>query len=279
MHEWLREQLAPPTFADDEDKTRIAWWLYIILLLAAAVALLYSLLSPFIDPKPAQAVAINCAMLAIYGGIMVLLRKGYVALAGMIFSLLLWLTVTLSVAAYGSVLSPGLLNYFGTIAIAGLLLGGRAALGFAGLAILATFGAVYAEYTNRLPAPIFPTSPLIMAWVAGTNFAVTALVTYMALRSVTVALARARTELAERRRAEENLRASEERFRAMIENISDAIALVEVDGKLQYLSPTAERILGYAATDRIGLSAFDNIVSPDHVAAVRQIYSELPATS
>ena len=174
-------------------------------------------------------------------------------------------------------LSPGLLNYFGIIAIAGLLLGGRAALGFAGLAILATFGAVYAEYTNWLPAPIFPTSPLIMAWVAGSNFAVTALVTHLALRSVTVALARARTELAERRRAEENLRASEERFRAMIENISDAIALVDIDGKLQYLSPTAERILGYTATERIGLSAFDNIVSPDHVAAVRQIFSELPA--
>ncbi len=277
MREWLREQLAPPTFAGDEDKTRIARWLYIILLLAAAVAFVYSLLSPFIDPKPAQAVAANCVMLAIYGGMLVLLRKGYVALASTIFSSLVWLVVTLSVAAYGSVLSPGLLNYFGAIAIAGLLLGGRAALGFAGLTILATFGAVYAEYTNRLPAPIFPTSPLIMAWVAGSNFAVTALTTHLALRSVTVALARARTELAERRRAEENLRASEERFRAMIENISDAIALVDVDGTVQYLSPAAERILGYATAERIGLSAFDNIVSSDHVAAVRQVFSELRA--
>jgi PAS domain S-box-containing protein len=206
-----------------------------------------------------------------------LLRRGRVAFASIVFSSLTWLVVTMSVVAYGSVVSPGLLNYFGTIAIVGLLLGGRAALGFAGLTILATAGAVYAEHTNRLPVPLLPTSPPIMGWIASLNFVVTALAIHLALRNVTESLTRARTELAERRRAEENLRASEERFRVMIENISDAIALVNAQGVVHYLSPAAERILGYTTAERIGQQALDNIAEPAEVARLQRMFDELVA--
>src|SRR5262245_14481498 len=270
MYERLRTQLAPPTFADDEDKTRTAKWLNVSLLTCSAVAVVYCLLAPFIDPMPAQAIAVNCVMLASYGGIRLLLRRGRVAFASILFSSLVWLIVTMTVVAYGSVLSPGLLNYFGTIAIVGLLLGGRAALGVAGLTILATAGAVYAEHTNRLPPPLLPTSPAIMGWVASLNFVVAALAIHLALRNVTESLARARAELAERRRAEENLRASEERFRVMIENISDAIALVNAQGVVHYLSPAAERILGYATAERIGQPALENMVEPDHASLLQR---------
>ncbi len=45
---------------------------------------------------------------------------------------------------------------------------------------------------------------------------------------------------------EEQLRQREVRNRALIENAPDAITLLGADGLLKYLSPSAQRILGYA---------------------------------
>jgi len=54
----------------------------------------------------------------------------------------------------------------------------------------------------------------------------------------------------EKERAEAEVRRSEERFRSLVQNGSDVVALVEPDGKVQYISPSFER-LGFA-TDASG---------------------------
>ena len=61
-----------------------------------------------------------------------------------------------------------------------------------------------------------------------------------------------RTELEARRRAEEALRDSEERFRAVAETATDAIVAADKRGHITYFNPGAERIFGYAARDVIG---------------------------
>ena len=50
----------------------------------------------------------------------------------------------------------------------------------------------------------------------------------------------------ERRRADERLRNSENRWRALIENSLDGIALLDAEAVIQYASPAATNILGYA---------------------------------
>lgn len=61
---------------------------------------------------------------------------------------------------------------------------------------------------------------------------------------------------AEQRQAVQALRESEERFRTVIEQGMDIIAIAEVDGTLRYVSPSVERVLGYASGELQGQAGF-----------------------
>jgi len=62
--------------------------------------------------------------------------------------------------------------------------------------------------------------------------------------------------------AEAALRASEERFRALVENSSDALLLIDAEGRITYVTPSSERHLGWPLKQMIGRSIFD-FIHPD----------------
>ncbi|HEX2188485.1 MAG TPA: PAS domain S-box protein [Longimicrobiaceae bacterium] len=72
-------------------------------------------------------------------------------------------------------------------------------------------------------------------------------------------------DVTERREAEEALRRSEERFRALIENASDLITILEPDGVIRYQSPAVEALFGYSQDELVGRNAFE-LIHPDDVA-------------
>ncbi len=78
----------------------------------------------------------------------------------------------------------------------------------------------------------------------------------------------------ERRRAEEALRESEERFRALVQNASDIITVIDADGTVRYVSPAIERVLGYRPEEMIGNSAFD-FLHPEDLEEARGIFAEI----
>jgi diguanylate cyclase (GGDEF)-like protein/PAS domain S-box-containing protein len=80
-------------------------------------------------------------------------------------------------------------------------------------------------------------------------------------------------DVTERRRFEEALKESEERFRSLVQNASDLITILEVDGTVRYDSPAIERMLGYGPEERVGSSTFDYI-HPEDVARVKRTFSE-----
>ncbi len=63
--------------------------------------------------------------------------------------------------------------------------------------------------------------------------------------------------------AEAALRASEERFRALVENSSDALLLVDAEGRVIYLTPSSQRHLGWEPDQMLGRSIFDFIHADD----------------
>ncbi len=66
----------------------------------------------------------------------------------------------------------------------------------------------------------------------------------------------------------EALRANEERFRAFFTNSSDVISVVNEEGRFTYLSPSAERVMGYPVEQLIGQRFFDSIHPDDLIPAI-----------
>ncbi len=79
-------------------------------------------------------------------------------------------------------------------------------------------------------------------------------------------------ERALRKEAEENLRKREKWFRALIENASDVTAIVDLEAKFIYGSPSAERLLGYDPKSLLGQDVFP-LLHPEDRPAVRESFA------
>lgn len=81
-------------------------------------------------------------------------------------------------------------------------------------------------------------------------------------------------DVTERKRAEEQLRQSEERFRGIFENAATGIALVEMQGKFQQCNPAYLEMLGYTQ-DELRTMHFKEIIYPDDRAPTLAKIEEL----
>ena len=64
------------------------------------------------------------------------------------------------------------------------------------------------------------------------------------------------------KKAEENMKERENRFRSLIEKGNDMIVMRSAEGTLLYLSPSVTHVLGYSNEEMIGLHAYD-FIHPD----------------
>jgi PAS domain S-box-containing protein len=77
-------------------------------------------------------------------------------------------------------------------------------------------------------------------------------------------------QVVERRRAEEEVRASESRLRAMLESALDAVVSMDHEGRVIGWNPAAEATFGYPASEAIGADMAELIVPPALRAAHRR---------
>ncbi len=80
-------------------------------------------------------------------------------------------------------------------------------------------------------------------------------------------------DITEQKEAEEEIRRSEKRFRALTQNSSDLVTLFSSTGIVRYQSPSIEGILGYGQDETVGDNVFD-YVHPDDLDKVTQAFAE-----
>ena len=81
-------------------------------------------------------------------------------------------------------------------------------------------------------------------------------------------------DVRERMEAEAIVRRNEERFGYLIQNLSDVITVVAVDGTMLYHSPSIERVAGYSPSELLGQN-FLSFVHPDDRLVVRAALERL----
>jgi diguanylate cyclase (GGDEF)-like protein/PAS domain S-box-containing protein len=80
-------------------------------------------------------------------------------------------------------------------------------------------------------------------------------------------------EVEERKAAERALRASEERFRSLVQNSSDVISIVDADGAVRYHSESVRRVLGYDPGELVDGDPL-TLVHPDDRERVARFVAE-----
>lgn len=95
---------------------------------------------------------------------------------------------------------------------------------------------------------------------------------YMELPYEPMRLIAKAVRLIERKRVEDALRESENRFRSLIENLTDIISILAPDGTAIYQSPSIEQILGYKPEELIGKNIF-TFIHPEDAPQVIEYFA------
>lgn len=148
----LRALLAPPKFEGDEEKTRVARLLQIILITVMTLVMLFSVPAFVMTPEIGRVVIeIFLAFWALL--MLVLLRRGHVYLSGFLLSFTLWAVVSYGTYEAGGFRGSTMSAYFGIIVIAELLLGSRVGAVFGVLSIAVTGWMYVGEEFGWIPPP------------------------------------------------------------------------------------------------------------------------------
>ena len=77
-----------------------------------------------------------------------------------------------------------------------------------------------------------------------------------------------------RRKAEKDLKESEERYRDLVENLNDTIFSTDAQGVLTYVSPPVRHVLGYEPSDLVG-QHFASLVHQEDLASITKSFEDV----
>ena len=196
MWDNIKRLLSPPIFAGDEVKTRAAALLNAILWIFIAICIAAALLFLFL-PNPEFSLPLIGIFTLGNAGLLWLLRRGRVAAASWVFLSIFWTFLAAVSVFLGGTQSATFWAFIVVVVVAGLLLGGRGSIAFAGLTMVVTLAIALAQTAGMLPTGLGERSPLEQWWPLSLFVMTTAGLLNLASRSLNDALTRARLYAAE----------------------------------------------------------------------------------
>jgi|GEM_PF-3385015 len=79
-------------------------------------------------------------------------------------------------------------------------------------------------------------------------------------------------DITEKKRSEQQLITQERRYRSLVENGADAVAIFAPDGKVNYISPTIKTVLGYTEEEVANMDMFA-LLHPEDAASVKATWN------
>ncbi len=264
--------MAPPVFPGDGTKTFRAKMLnYTVWANLALMAC--CLVGCVVGGLPATVSGVVVAFAGVSLAVRHGMFKGHVRGASGVFLGAGFVVLTFAIARLGTIRVPAMGFYVALVMAAGCLFEFGGALVLMTLSSLAVAALIWAENAGLLPRPDYTVT--VAQWISTT--ALIACVggwTYAALRAMRVALGKAEREVVERLAAEQALRGSEAKFRAVVENSYEGILFCRADGTVLYRSPSWSRIDGYPNADRVERSVFEGVHADDE-DSVRRAWAKL----
>jgi PAS domain S-box-containing protein len=266
----------PPIF-EDEDKTLNARLLFTItwtFMLTGWITVFIAILLPYTTLRWLLLIAfIEAAGV----GLLILNQYGYTRTVTNLMIGAIWFAATAMALTGGGTNSNAMAIYLVVVLIAGLVQSGKAGFATAIICSLTGLALAYLEDQGLLPARHLTHTPFTL-WIAYTSYMTVIIVLqFLVSRTIRDALKQSRRELRNRLQADEALRESEERFRSYVENASDIVYTLSLDGILTYVSPSWTESLGHDVSEVEGRS-FEVFVHPEDVPICRAFIEQTVAT-
>lgn len=247
----FRKFLTAPVF-EDEEVTRLAGLFYIILLVTFGVAVVTCIGMMIITPDEINQLAVMAIILPLILFVIYLVRLGRVDTGIKIFTISLWLVLSMLTIVFGGIHTPAFTSYILVIVIAGLLWSGMAGLFFAFLTVAFGLSVAILEELGMMVPPIFISTPLTIWFGQTANFLLIAFFLYQMRDSLNSALHRARNEVENRKEVEAALRQGQMQMRHILDTVPEGVLLLAHDGRINMANPVAEAHLAILAPDRSG---------------------------
>ncbi|MEO7720139.1 MAG: PAS domain S-box protein [Capsulimonas sp.] len=266
----MNRLLTFPVF-EDEEKTRRASMLNTMLLCIIALLILGTL-TPLFAGGIARRIWLDGSAILILFAALILNRRGRLEGAAITFLGILWCSLTLGAFTAHGVHAPAVAAYTLVIACAGLLLGWRSLVFFTAISILSSVVMAFAEMHGRLLDTGVVHNPISLAGSDSMIFVMMALLMAIAMRSIQEALARARQEVDQRRASDLALMLSEERYRALAQNLPNgAVMLFDADLRFTLAAGAGLDDVGLAAAGLEGKTLWEAL-PPETCRLVEPVY-------
>ncbi len=261
----MKHWLFPPQAEERYDEFAQSVLHYTLLLLLAIVVI--SL--PFVMSPIAATFSLSTLALLLISYI--LLHTGRAWLANIIFLVGVWVVITVAAVSLNGIRNAGVASYTIVIVYSAILFPGRTVIGFTLLSVLSAGILLVGELEGVLPlartelfigdrffqnAALFLTSGGLL-WLAARTLQ----------RNVdelrhneTVLKERNKqlvSEIQERRRAEAELRASEEKYRILFDNTQVIASVHDAEDRTTLINAAAAEVLGRSQEELLGKSVFD----------------------
>ncbi len=238
MFAYMKRLLAPPVFADEE-LTRAAALLNTIGLVTIALGV-SRVLAGFVLARESIPDLVPLLVAVLFTGILVMLRYGYVRFACLMYPMMKFGLATMTMLSFGGIRLPIANFYLLAIVSAGLLLGGRAVIGFVILCSLTGTGIVLLETSGYIPSELQIT-PVSCLFVLVIICLATGMEMYLASRSIAEGFAKYRQSNQELQAIRTSLEEQVLARTAQLAQARDA-ALAAAQAKSEFLATMSHEI-------------------------------------